>query len=435
MKPPNLHPGQETVRRHPARFKVLACGRRWGKTRLGAILCLDTAINLRGAAWWIAPTYKVAAVGWRQLKGLARQIPGTVIREVDRKAEFPGGGWYQVRSADDPDGLRGEGLNRVILDECAFIAEKAWSEALRPALSDRKGDALFISTPKGQNWFWRAWLKGQEDGREWMSWRFPSVSNPHLDPAEVESARGDLPERTFSRNTSPSSWRRPAASSARCAEAVDKGREHARPVEARTSYAMGVDLARVEDFTVIAVLDDGPPGLPRAVQPDQLGAHPRRRSAGSARYYKAPCTSTRPGSATRSRAAPQGRASGSAYAFTNASKEALIDNLAMKIEQGEVRLMDVPVADERAARLPVRADPLPQRPHERPRGHARRLRDRPGPGGLGPDAAARLAADDCLGARNWAAARLAEMIDLGPPPGFPFRPATAADLACLALGG
>src|SRR4051812_17367224 len=87
---PPLHRGQTEVRTHPARFKVLACGRRWGKTRLGAALCLETALN-GGVAWWIAPTYKVAAVGWRQLKGLAQQVEGAEVREVDRKATLPGG--------------------------------------------------------------------------------------------------------------------------------------------------------------------------------------------------------------------------------------------------------------------------------------------------------------------------------------------------------
>jgi hypothetical protein len=344
MKPPNLHPGQETVRRHPARFKVLACGRRWGKTRLGAILCLDTAINLRGAAWWIAPTYKVAAVGWRQLKGLARQIPGTVIREVDRKAEFPGGGWYQVRSADDPDGLRGEGLNRVILDECAFIAEKAWSEALRPALSDRKGDALFISTPKGQNWFWRAWLKGQEDGREWMSWRFPSVSNPHLDPAEVESARGDLPERTYQQEYLAEFIDEAGGVFRKVREAVDKDRRTPDPPKPGTSYAMGVDVARTEDFTVIAVLD--PTG--RQVYHDRFNQISWERILGAVRaasekynkatvFFDSTGVGDPPFEQLRKAGVPV-----RGYAFTNASKEALIDNLALKIEQGAVRLMDIP---------------------------------------------------------------------------------------------
>src|SRR5690554_3151365 len=146
---PTLHAGQREVADHPARFKVLAAGRRWGKTRLGTLLCLDVALN-GGRAWWVAPSYPMATVGWRGIKHLAKQIPGITAREVDRLIELPSGGSIQVRSADNPDSLRGEGLDFLIIDEAAFVREEAWTEALRPALSDRQGRAMIISTPKGR---------------------------------------------------------------------------------------------------------------------------------------------------------------------------------------------------------------------------------------------------------------------------------------------
>jgi hypothetical protein len=98
-------------------------------------------------------------------------------------AALPGGGTVQVRSADNPDALRGEGLDFVVVDECAYVAEAAWQEALRPALSDRLGRAMFISTPAGRNWFWRHYQRGLEGG-DWQSWSFPTSDNLH--------AAGDL---------------------------------------------------------------------------------------------------------------------------------------------------------------------------------------------------------------------------------------------------
>jgi len=89
---------------------------------------------------------------------------GAEVRKVDRQIILPMGGEVTVRSADDPDSLRGEGLDFVVMDECAFMQENAWIEALRPALSDRQGRAMFISTPKGRNWFWRIWQRGLDDG-------------------------------------------------------------------------------------------------------------------------------------------------------------------------------------------------------------------------------------------------------------------------------
>ena len=128
----------------PTRFKVLAAGRRWGKTRLGVNECLDTA-SQGGRAWWVAPTYRDGEVGWRPLRRIGSKI-GANVRLVDRRLEI-GDGLVEVRSADRPDSLRGEGLDLVVIDECALVKEAAWTEELRPALSDRKGRSLFIGTP------------------------------------------------------------------------------------------------------------------------------------------------------------------------------------------------------------------------------------------------------------------------------------------------
>jgi hypothetical protein len=189
------HPGQAAVHDHPARFKVLAAGRRWGKTRLGVHECLDVA-SRGGRAWWVAPSYKMSEVGWRPLKNMGLKI-GAEIRKVDRQIILPGGGEIAVRSADNPDSLRGEGLDFVVMDECAFMLEEAWTEALRPALSDRLGKAMFISTPKGRNWFWRLWMRGQGSDPDWRSWRLPTSDNPFIQGSEVEAARTMLPELTF----------------------------------------------------------------------------------------------------------------------------------------------------------------------------------------------------------------------------------------------
>ena len=117
------HKGQAEVHNSPARFKVLAAGRRWGKTRLGVNECLDVA-SRGGRAWWVAPSYKTSEVGWRPLRRIGSKI-GAEIRKVDRMINLPNGGSVQVRSADDPQSLRGEGLDFVVMDENAFMKEEA----------------------------------------------------------------------------------------------------------------------------------------------------------------------------------------------------------------------------------------------------------------------------------------------------------------------
>ena len=158
---PGLHAAQEEIRDDNTRFRVVAAGRRFGKTLLGSALCIAIAAR-GGRAWWVAPSYKMARPGWRGIVRLTRQIPLAEVRRGDMMVALPSGGTVQVRSADDPQSLRGEGLDFCVLDECAFMREEAWSEALRPALSDRQGRAMFISTPKGRNWFWRLWQRGQD---------------------------------------------------------------------------------------------------------------------------------------------------------------------------------------------------------------------------------------------------------------------------------
>ena len=192
-----MHPGQADVAGSDARFRVLCAGRRWGKTRLA--VGLGTYEAMRGnRVWWVAPSYKLASVGWRSLRIMASKIEGSQVRLGDRSITMPGGGWLQVRTAMGVGGLRGEGLDFVIYDECAQGAEESWSAELRPALADRKGRALFISTPRGRaNWFYGLFQHGMSGADGWQSWHFPTASNPYIDEDEIAAARELLPADVF----------------------------------------------------------------------------------------------------------------------------------------------------------------------------------------------------------------------------------------------
>lgn len=248
-----LHPAQREVMRSPARFKVLAAGRRFGKTLFGVLVCLIAALEGK-RAWWIAPTYQMAEVGWRGLKHLARNVPGVVVRESDKRIDFPGGGWVQVRTGRDPDALRGEGLDLAVLDEAAFMEEEVWSASIRPALADRQGRALFISSPNGRNWFYRLWARGQDPLQsEWASWRFPTRANPHIAEQEIAEAMRTLPQRVFEQEFLAVFLADGGAVFRRIDEAV---RVDAQPLPVQgQAVVFGVDWGRHEDYTVITVLD------------------------------------------------------------------------------------------------------------------------------------------------------------------------------------
>lgn len=207
-----------------------------------------------GRAWWIAPSYPVAMVGWRLIRRLSAQIPGAEVRQVDRLVTLPNGGEVQVRSADNPDSLRGEALDFAVFDECAFIQESAWAEAIRPALSDRKGRAMFISTPKGMNWFHRLWQRCQDPLQtEWRGWQLPTVSNPFIDPTEVGAARAMLPERIFQQEYL-AMFIDDLGGVFRGVMAAATATAQDEPIDGH-AYIIGCDWGQSNDFTVYAVID------------------------------------------------------------------------------------------------------------------------------------------------------------------------------------
>lgn len=205
-----------------------------------------------GRAWWISPTYKMSNVGWRPIRQVCAPLDGVSVNKADRQAVFPGGGLVAVRSADNPDSLRGEGLDFVVMDEAAYIAPEAWSEAIRPALSDRRGRALFISTPRGRNWFWDIHRRGGVEP-DWASFVYPTSANPFMPKGEIESARAELPEIIFRQeylaefvDSEGAVFRR--VHEAACLQPLGA------PLEDH-HYIAGVDVAASVDYTVVTVLD------------------------------------------------------------------------------------------------------------------------------------------------------------------------------------
>ena len=263
---PSLHSGQLEVMRHGARFKVLSCGRRWGQTRLGSALSIAIALN-GGRTGWIAPSYKMGAVGWRGIRMLAQQIPGASLSISNRMATFQSGGIVQVRSADDPQSLRGEGLDHAVLDECAYIKSEAWHEAIRPALSDRKGGALFISTPHGINWFRELWLMGQNPALpDWKSWTFKTSDNPFISKEEIEAARHTMLSRIFRQEyeadfleDNPGAlWNRAWLDSGRVLKAPELKRivVGVDPTASKAGDACGIIAAGIDNEGAVYVLED-----------------------------------------------------------------------------------------------------------------------------------------------------------------------------------
>lgn len=193
---PPLHEKQLEIEADPARFKMVRAGRRFGKTKFGVTQIVKVGLE-GGRAWWVAPTYKLANPGWRDLRFLADQIPGAITKLGSREIVFPGGGEAAIRTAVDPTNLRAEGLDLVVLDEAAYQPEDVWWESLRPTLIDRGGRALFISTPAGMTgWLYELWHQ-QRDADNWSLFHFSSYDNPFLPPEELDGLREEMGEHAF----------------------------------------------------------------------------------------------------------------------------------------------------------------------------------------------------------------------------------------------
>ena len=190
-----------------ARFRVLIAGRRFGKTHLAGILCAQSALTHPGSdTWYTAPTYRhCKREAWRDFKSLFH--PKWLVgkpNESDLYFDFVNGSRVTLVGRGQPDTLRGGGLVRLINDEFAVQedADKGlatWEEVLAPKLADTGGDAIFITTPKGFNWGYDLYNRGQDPGKnDWESWQFTTLDGGRVPLKEVERFKSEMDPRRFS---------------------------------------------------------------------------------------------------------------------------------------------------------------------------------------------------------------------------------------------
>lgn len=194
-----LKPRQYDVFADPSRFRVVVAGRRSGKTFGDCVELLTHAAGgqLRRCAY-VEPTYKMAKDNaWKQLKLVAPRELLAKVNEQDLTVTLVNGSEIVFLGADNPDRLRGPGLDFLVMDEFAWIHEHAWTEVLRPQLSDRLGRALFNTTPCGFNWAYDLYMRGVSGDRDWRSWQYTTADAGIVPLEEIEAARRDLDPRIF----------------------------------------------------------------------------------------------------------------------------------------------------------------------------------------------------------------------------------------------
>lgn len=240
---------------HPAKVKVLSMGRRWGKTILGGALALSTA-SKGGKVAWVVPQYKNGRTLWRWVESTVAPYRkyGITPNKSDRIIEFGNGGFLGIFSADNEDSIRSESFDLVILDEAARIPETAWTDAIMPTLADSDGDAILISTPRGQNWFFTEYQRGiSENNALQKSWTAPSSDNPSPNIQKAfRLAKERIPEISFRQEWLAEFVDNEGAVFRRIRDAAIL--QQSEPQEGK-QYVAGVDVAASVDYTVITVMD------------------------------------------------------------------------------------------------------------------------------------------------------------------------------------
>lgn len=338
------HQGQMPIHQSKARFRVVTCGRRWGKTLLGCNeLAKFACEHNKKLLAWVAPTYRQTKIAYRLIKAALQPI---IAHSSDSELliELVNGSRMMFCSSDNYDALRGFGIHFLVLDECPWIHEKAWTEVLRPTLSDTRGYALFLGTPKGRNFFYTLYQRGIDPAYpDWESFTAPTSTNPYIPKDEIEAAKAELPEMVYQQEYL-AVFLNESAGVFTGIDACVAG-DVAEPAP-HTDYVLGWDVAKYQDYSVLTVINtstmhvdywERSNQIDYAVQLDHVVAL-------AVRYHHAYILqdSTGVGDPLLEQLQRRGlHADG--YLFTNASKKILIETLALGLQHRSVTFPDLPI--------------------------------------------------------------------------------------------
>jgi len=350
------HPIQREIHASAAPRRVVAAGVRFGKTQCAAHEAVAASIQPSSTprrGWIVAPNYDLADKVYREILLMFRTHLAPLVL-VDREHERyllvrnSGGGTTEIRgkTAENPVSLLGEGLDWLVVDEAARLKPDVWERYLSARLIDRRGWAMLISTPKGKGWYYDAWCLKRAG---WQSWCAPTLSNPHISSVEVEAVRARVPEAVFRQEFEAAFLEGAGAVFRNVRELASAELEEPRAGE---RYWAGLDLAKVEDFTVLVVVRRPKEEPARVVHVDRFNRldweiQTTRVKAALDRYNHAEVLVDSTGAGEpvyegMRRAGLRARP----YKFTTASKADLVNNLALMLEKRQIVLPKPELAPE-----------------------------------------------------------------------------------------
>lgn len=247
----------DTIENTDAKYFTLTTGRQWGKSWLGENLILKWSLeNQSNTLMWVSPVYSQAKKVFNEL--IYAVGDSSIVKTINRsnlEISFVNGSKIIFRSGERPDTLRGYTLDYLVVDEAAFIKDEVWNTVLKQTVLVKGKKCLFISTPKGKNWFYTLSLRGKDpEQNNYVSLKGTSYDTPYISKEEVEEARKSLPEDIFRQEM--------------LGEFIDSGGEVFTNIEdycvlqrfeepkSGVKYYAGIDFGRQNDYTVVTILDD-----------------------------------------------------------------------------------------------------------------------------------------------------------------------------------
>ena len=330
---PNPHINQKQILECDRRFIVVMCGRRFGKSELSQIMGIKEAIT-GGQVAYITPTYKLAKAFFERLTA-AIPFKNNIS---NLKIYCPNNGSIEFFTGERLDNLRGRKFHLVIIDEAAFIPdlESGWQNSIRPTLTDYEGKAVFLSTPRGKNFFYSMFMKQGE--ADWQSFKFTTYDNPYINTREIEDAKLQLPEVVFEQEylANPSENSANPFGNAYIKNCI-------RPVSSQQIVSYGIDLAKSVDFTVIIGLDNG--GNVAYFDRFQMDWHNTKETIRRLPIAPILADSTGVGDPILEDLKREG-INIEGLKFTSQSKQQLMEGLAQAIQQGKIGYPDGVIVDE-----------------------------------------------------------------------------------------
>ena len=194
-----LSEAQKTICTNDSRFRVAVTGRRFGKTHCALRELAKHAAKENQKVLYCAPSYRMAkSIAWENLKAKLKELRWvSQTNEAELTITLKSGSKIFLKGAENKDALRGAGYDFIVLDEFQDLDSELWTAVLRPTLSDKKGKAMFIGTPRGVGSFSHDMYTMAKETKDWSAFTFTTIEGGQVDQLEIEEAKRDLDERTF----------------------------------------------------------------------------------------------------------------------------------------------------------------------------------------------------------------------------------------------